>query len=74
MAPIRVQKLILFLMLKNTKHFGLVIGGIYVASLEGFITVRKFVIYNLCKHLINYVNAILRIAYSTSTLIVSNYY
>ncbi|XP_077258677.1 uncharacterized protein LOC143895452 isoform X2 [Temnothorax americanus] len=37
-APIQVQKLILFLMLKNTKHFGLVIGGIYVASLEGFIT------------------------------------
>ncbi|KAL0126399.1 hypothetical protein PUN28_005050 [Cardiocondyla obscurior] len=40
-APIKVQKLILFLLLKNTKQFGLVIGGIYVASLEGFITLTS---------------------------------
>ncbi|XP_011861317.1 PREDICTED: odorant receptor 49b-like isoform X2 [Vollenhovia emeryi] len=40
-APLQVQKLILFLMLRNTKHFGLVIGGIYVASLEGFITLTS---------------------------------
>lgn len=53
-APIQVQKLILFLMLKNSKHFGLVIGGVYVASLEGFITVRKFITNNQSKHLINY--------------------
>jgi len=46
MAPIQVQKLILFLMLKNTKYFGLIVGGIYVASLEGFITVRKFIMSN----------------------------
>ncbi|XP_067212261.1 uncharacterized protein [Linepithema humile] len=37
-APIRVQKLILFLMLKNTKNFGFVIGGIYVASMENYLT------------------------------------
>jgi len=65
MAPVQVQKLILFLMLKNTKHFGLVIGGIYVASLEGFITVRKFIINNQYNYLANYVNAILPITHFT---------
>ncbi|XP_025160111.1 odorant receptor 49a-like isoform X3 [Harpegnathos saltator] len=40
-APIHVQKLILFLMLKNTKSYGLIIGGIYVASLEGFVTLTS---------------------------------
>lgn len=62
-APVQVQKLILFLMLRNTKHFGLVIGGIYVASLEGFITVRKFITNNQCKYLINYAKAILHITH-----------
>lgn len=57
MAPLRVQKLILFLMLKNTKNYGLVIGGIYVASLEGFVTVREFIV-NSRKHLPNYANTI----------------
>lgn len=46
MAPIHVQKLILFLMLRNTKSFSLVIGGVYVASLEGFVTVSER-IYNM---------------------------
>jgi len=61
MAPIQVQKLILFLMLKNTKYFSLIIGGIYVASLEGFIMVRKFI---MSSYLSNYANAVLRIAHS----------
>ncbi|KAH0945370.1 hypothetical protein HN011_007229 [Eciton burchellii] len=36
--PLHVQKLILFIMQKNTRNYMLVIGGIYVASLEGFAT------------------------------------
>jgi len=40
--PLHVQKLILFIMQKSTRNYMLVIGGIYVASLEGFATVRIF--------------------------------
>ncbi|XP_025074007.1 uncharacterized protein LOC105426926 [Pogonomyrmex barbatus] len=69
MAPVQVQKLILFLMLRNTRYFSLVIGGIYVASLEGFITVRKFIINNWYKYLNNYVNAIVCIAHFTSIIL-----
>ncbi|XP_025263503.1 uncharacterized protein LOC109610516 [Camponotus floridanus] len=36
MAPLRIQKLILFLILKNTKSYSFLIGGIYVASLEAY--------------------------------------
>ncbi|KAH0945599.1 hypothetical protein HN011_008110 [Eciton burchellii] len=35
-APLRIQKLILFLLQKGTKSFNIVIGGLFIASLEGF--------------------------------------
>ncbi|XP_036138645.1 uncharacterized protein LOC105832715 [Monomorium pharaonis] len=37
-APLRTQKLLLFIMQKGTTNIGLTFGGIYVASLEGFAT------------------------------------
>ncbi|XP_019889293.1 uncharacterized protein LOC105285737 isoform X3 [Ooceraea biroi] len=37
-APLRTQKLILFIMQKTTVKITLVCGGIFVASLEGFVT------------------------------------
>ncbi|RLU26117.1 ObirOr5-9E23 [Ooceraea biroi] len=36
MAPIRVQKLILFLLQRSCKMYGLKTGGLFIASLEGF--------------------------------------
>ncbi|XP_026831293.1 uncharacterized protein LOC105281806 isoform X2 [Ooceraea biroi] len=35
-APIRVQKLILFLLQRSCKMYGLKTGGLFIASLEGF--------------------------------------
>lgn len=43
-APLRIQKLILFLLQYGTKNFNIVIGGIFVGSLEGFATVMNIVI------------------------------
>ncbi|XP_025270210.1 odorant receptor 49b-like [Camponotus floridanus] len=40
-APLYVQKLMLFLLLRNAKDFTLNIGGIFVASLECFATLVK---------------------------------
>ncbi|XP_025160062.1 uncharacterized protein LOC109503778 isoform X2 [Harpegnathos saltator] len=37
-APLRVQRLILFLLQYGTKNYTIVIGGFYVSSLEGFTT------------------------------------
>jgi hypothetical protein len=39
-APLRIQKLILFLLQKGTKSFNIVIGGLFIASLEGFAKVK----------------------------------
>jgi len=38
-APLRVQKLILFLLQHGTKNFTIILGGFFVSSLEGFATV-----------------------------------
>ncbi|KAH0948745.1 Or9e94 [Eciton burchellii] len=35
-APLHIQRLLLFLLLRVTKSFNVVIGGIFIASLEGF--------------------------------------
>ncbi|XP_025270209.1 odorant receptor 63a-like [Camponotus floridanus] len=40
-APLYVQKLILFLLLENAKDFTLDVSGLFVASLEGFATLVK---------------------------------
>ncbi|XP_026825904.1 uncharacterized protein LOC105285842 isoform X3 [Ooceraea biroi] len=37
-APLHIQRLILFLLQRGTKAFNVVIGGLFVASLEGFAT------------------------------------
>jgi len=46
MAPIRVQKMILFLLQKGTKSFYLILGGIFVASMQCAASVR-----NMCKYI-----------------------
>ncbi|XP_029678596.1 uncharacterized protein LOC115244794 [Formica exsecta] len=40
-APLYVQKLILFLLLRNAKDFTIDVGGLYIASLESFATLVK---------------------------------
>jgi len=40
MAPLHIQKMMLFLLQKGTKAFHLILGGIFVASMESAATVR----------------------------------
>ncbi|XP_025270299.1 uncharacterized protein LOC109610336 [Camponotus floridanus] len=40
-APLHIQKLILFLLQRGNKAFGLSIGGLFIASLECFATLIK---------------------------------
>ncbi|XP_011859340.1 PREDICTED: uncharacterized protein LOC105556837 [Vollenhovia emeryi] len=40
-APIHIQKMILFLLQKETKEFALNFGGLFIASMEGFATLVK---------------------------------
>ncbi|XP_011705125.1 PREDICTED: uncharacterized protein LOC105460377 [Wasmannia auropunctata] len=40
-TPLNIQKMILFLLQKNTKEFTLNVGGIFVASMEFFATLVK---------------------------------
>ena len=39
-APLHVQKMMLFLLQKGTKAFHLILGGIFIASMESAATVR----------------------------------
>ncbi|KYQ53499.1 hypothetical protein ALC60_00025, partial [Trachymyrmex zeteki] len=39
-VPLHVQKLILFLLQRGTKTFKIMIGGLFMGSLEGFATVK----------------------------------
>ncbi|XP_011696368.1 PREDICTED: uncharacterized protein LOC105455028 [Wasmannia auropunctata] len=41
LAPLHIQKLILFLMQRGNKSFGLNVGGLFVASLECFATLAN---------------------------------
>ncbi|XP_011879011.1 PREDICTED: uncharacterized protein LOC105568173 [Vollenhovia emeryi] len=41
LAPLHIQKLIVFLMLKGNKSFGLNVAGLFVASLECFATLAN---------------------------------
>lgn len=50
MMPLHTQKLILFVMQRSSKNCMLLVGGIYVASLEGFATVMllsRFLTYDI---------------------------
>jgi len=40
MAPLNIQKMMLFLLQKGTKTFHLILGGIFVASMESAATVK----------------------------------
>lgn len=40
-APLRIQKLILFLLQYGAKNFNVVLGGVLVSSLEGFAAVMS---------------------------------
>lgn len=42
MTPLHVRKLILFIMQRSSKNCMLLIGGVYIVSLEGFATVIIF--------------------------------
>ncbi|XP_070523054.1 uncharacterized protein [Cardiocondyla obscurior] len=44
LAPLHIQKMILFLLLKGAKDFTVVIGGIFVSSIECFASVIRFVL------------------------------
>ncbi|XP_025073592.1 uncharacterized protein LOC112552481 [Pogonomyrmex barbatus] len=39
-APLHIQKMILFLLLKGAKDFTITVGGIFVSSIECFATVK----------------------------------
>jgi len=41
LVPLHIQKLILFLIQRSNKVFGLNVGGLFVASLECFAAVRN---------------------------------
>ncbi|KAL6419139.1 hypothetical protein ACFW04_011557 [Cataglyphis niger] len=41
LAPLCVQKVILFLLQKNSQEFTISVGGLFIASLEGFATLVK---------------------------------
>jgi hypothetical protein len=40
-TPVRIQKLVMFLLQRSTKTFALQIGGLFIGSLEGFATVMN---------------------------------
>lgn len=66
MAPLHIQRLILFLMQRGTKDFSLNVGGLFIESLECFATVRKLYIikiYNLKYHNTNEQNRSLTISF-----------
>jgi len=44
MAPLHIQKMMLFLLQKGTKAFHLILGGIFIASMESAATVRNIYI------------------------------
>ncbi|TGZ52819.1 Uncharacterized protein DBV15_12002 [Temnothorax longispinosus] len=46
-APLQIQKMILFLLQRGTKGFTMNIAGLYVASLEGAATVRE-IFFKIC--------------------------
>jgi len=39
-VPIYIQKIILFLLQKGTKEYHIVVGGLFVASMETMVTVK----------------------------------
>jgi len=41
-APLQIQKIILFLLQRSTKAFTMNIAGLFVGSLEGAATVEKY--------------------------------
>lgn len=43
-APLSIQKLLLFVMQNSLKNNTLLIGGLYVSSLEGFSKVKYFAV------------------------------
>ncbi|KYN00375.1 hypothetical protein ALC62_08866, partial [Cyphomyrmex costatus] len=46
-APLHIQKMILFLLQRGTKTFHMILGGIFVASLESAAAVRNTRIYRV---------------------------
>ncbi|KYN00376.1 hypothetical protein ALC62_08867, partial [Cyphomyrmex costatus] len=40
-APLHIQKMLLFLLQKGTKAFRLILGGIFIASMESAASVRN---------------------------------
>jgi len=42
-APLHIQKMMLFLLQRGTKAFHMILGGIFVASMESAATVRNII-------------------------------
>lgn len=63
-APLRIQKLILFLLQRGTKAFEhlVVIGGLFVGSLEGFATVKILSEFTQCSIFLKHLKEIFLIA------------
>ncbi|XP_024892107.1 uncharacterized protein LOC112467646 isoform X1 [Temnothorax curvispinosus] len=66
LAPLHIQRIILFLLQRGAKNFSLSVGGLFIGSLECFATVRKsyimccyMYIYLIC-NIINILNNIIR--------------
>jgi len=56
MAPLNIQKMMLFLLQRGTKVFNLNIGGVFIASLESAATVKLYYINNIGIYLLVRVN------------------
>lgn len=49
-APINIQKMLLFLLQRNTKSLNVILGGIFVASMESAASVRNIPLQYLTKY------------------------
>jgi len=56
MAPLNIQKMMLFLLQRGTKVFNLNIAGVLIASLESAATVKLYYINNIGIYSITRVN------------------
>jgi len=52
-APLHIQKMMLFLLQRSTKAFHLILGGVFVASMESAASVRNiYHIYNMIHYIL----------------------
>lgn len=71
-APLHIQKVILFLLQRGTKDFTISIGRLFVASLECFTTVRIYAVLYYDKDKV--INILLKYRFFLSKLHITNKY